>query len=139
MSKGHKRLSVIGQPAPKRERADARLNRKRILAATRKLLESQPIDEICMDAVAAEAGVGKGTLYRRFESRAALCMALLDDDTKGLQDRVIAGLGLPEAATSLARIERFLPELFELVYANRKMLVEANRNRCALYDHPGHA
>ena len=31
-----------------------------------------------MDALAAEAGVGKGTVFRRFESREGLMAALLD-------------------------------------------------------------
>ena len=35
-----------------------------------------------MDDVAAAAGVGKGTLFRRFGSRAGLMMVLLDEDEK---------------------------------------------------------
>ena len=35
-----------------------------------------------MDDIAAAAGVGKGTLFRRFGSRAGLMMVLLDEDEK---------------------------------------------------------
>ena len=33
-----------------------------------------------MDDIAAEAGVGKGTLFRRFGSRSGLMLVLLDED-----------------------------------------------------------
>jgi AcrR family transcriptional regulator len=44
-----------------------------------------------MDAVAAEAGVGKGTLFRRFGDRAGLAVALLDERERDLQAAVLSG------------------------------------------------
>jgi AcrR family transcriptional regulator len=82
-----RRLLIVGQSAPEaaRERADAARNRERILTAARRLLGRRPIHEICMDEVAREAGVGKGTVYRRFADRSSLCHALLDDSERTLQ------------------------------------------------------
>ena len=44
-----------------------------------------------MDAIAAEAGVGKGTLFRRFGDRAGLALALLHEHTVVLQENMIRG------------------------------------------------
>jgi polyketide synthase 12 len=44
-----------------------------------------------MDGLAERAGVGKGTVFRRFGSRAGMFQALLDDDEREFQERVLAG------------------------------------------------
>ena len=49
-----------------KERADAARNRRRILTAARLLVERNGADAVTMDDVATAAGVGKGTLFRRF-------------------------------------------------------------------------
>ena len=61
-------LPVSGRP---RERSDAARNRELILAAARRLFDEEGPAAVSMDRVAEEAGVGKGTLYRRFGDRAA--------------------------------------------------------------------
>lgn len=58
-------------------RADARRNRELILqAALAELTEKAPDKPLSLDAVASRAGVGPGTLYRRFATREALVEAL---------------------------------------------------------------
>ena len=54
------------------ERADAARNRTRILCAAERLFAERGAGCVSMDEVAEAAGVGKGTLFRRFGSRAAL-------------------------------------------------------------------
>ena len=76
------------QPA---ERADAARNRRRILAAAEKLFELNGVSCTSMDAIAAEAGVGKGTLFRRFGDRATLAAAVLDQSERDLQDAILTG------------------------------------------------
>ena len=44
-----------------------------------------------MEAVACEAGVGKGTLFRRFGDRASLFHALIDDRERDFQEAFIRG------------------------------------------------
>ncbi|HWI72544.1 MAG TPA: TetR/AcrR family transcriptional regulator [Baekduia sp.] len=80
----------VGVPA-ERERADARRNRERILCATARLIEEKGIDCMSMDDVAAEAGVGKGTLYRRFGDRSSLLRALISEPEQAFQDALIRG------------------------------------------------
>ena len=79
-------------PAPaERERADARRNRERILCAAARLIERDGIECVSMDDVAAEAGVGKGTLYRRFGDRSSLLRALVSEPEQAFQDSCIRG------------------------------------------------
>jgi AcrR family transcriptional regulator len=51
----------------------------------------QGADKLTMDALAQRAGVGKGTVFRRFRSRAGIFHALLDDDERVFQERVLFG------------------------------------------------
>jgi AcrR family transcriptional regulator len=73
------------------ERADAARNRERILCAARRLFEERGAENVSMDEIAESAGVGKGTLFRRFGSRAALARQLLDEQDKALQEGFIRG------------------------------------------------
>lgn len=41
-----------------------------------------------MEQIAATAGVGKGTLYRRYPDVASIATALLDEHERALQDRL---------------------------------------------------
>ncbi|HEY2766451.1 MAG TPA: helix-turn-helix domain-containing protein [Pseudonocardiaceae bacterium] len=60
-------------------RADARRNRDQIIAAARAIFAAQGPD-VPMEEVAREAGVGVGTLYRRFPDREALIRAVARDN-----------------------------------------------------------
>src|SRR5262245_47222458 len=88
VDKGVVDLELMRTPPP-RERADAARNRARVLAAAAELFGRLGVDSVSMDAVAAEAGVGKGTLFRRFGDKAGLAAALLDERERELQDAII--------------------------------------------------
>jgi AcrR family transcriptional regulator len=76
---------------PPRERADAARNRRHLLATARAMLAEQEADRLTMDALAERAGLGKGTVFRRFGTRAGIFQALLDDDERDFQQQVISG------------------------------------------------
>jgi AcrR family transcriptional regulator len=138
--RGGARLPVAEQPAAPRERADAARNRERILKAARRLMRRKPLDSICMDAIAEEAGVGKGTLYRRFPDRAALAHALLDEDARELQDRALAGFELGPTAPRVEHALTLLGALFDFALDHSAVLLAANaQHRGARYDHPAYA
>ena len=77
--------------APRAERADAVRNRRHLLVTARGMLASQGADTLTMDALAEQAGLGKGTVFRRFGTRAGIFQALLDDDERAFQEQVLAG------------------------------------------------
>lgn len=84
-------LPLTAAPAAPAERADAARNRRRILCAAAELFEERGVEHVSMDDVAERAGVGKGTLYRRFGDKAGLALALLDEDDRRLQEGMIRG------------------------------------------------
>ena len=73
------------------ERRDAARNRELLLEAAQRLVEHCGVDGVTMDAVASEAGGGKGPVFRRFGSRAGLMTALLDHSEARWQGQVISG------------------------------------------------
>lgn len=74
-----------------KERADAARNRRAILEATLRLLAEEGADAITMDRVAAAAGVGKGTIFHRFGSRAGLLHELIAVGAIELMEAVKSG------------------------------------------------
>ena len=82
---------VLSLGAPHSERADAVRNRLRLLATAREMLAEQGADTLTMDALAERAGLGKGTVFRRFGTRAGIFHALLDDDERVFQEQVLSG------------------------------------------------
>lgn len=119
-------LPVVGQPEAPRERADAVRNRARILAAARAMLRRMPADALCMDALCAEANVGKGTLYRRFVDKAALLHALLDEDERLLQEDVQAAFqGGARGAQARVQLRELLEKLHRFVVEHADLLAAA--------------
>jgi AcrR family transcriptional regulator len=82
-------LPVIGSEP--NERSDAARNRRKVLEAASRLFECRGAANVSMEAVAAEAGVGKGTLFRRFGDRASLARAVLEQHEIELQNGMIRG------------------------------------------------
>jgi AcrR family transcriptional regulator len=107
-------LPVLG--APVRERADAARNRIRVLEAAEKLFAERGVDAVTMDDVAGAAGVGKGTLYRRFGDKGGLAMALLDQRERELQERILTGPPpLGPGAGPADRLGAFIEAYLELL------------------------
>jgi AcrR family transcriptional regulator len=96
-------------------RSDAERNRQRVLAAAAELFATEGV-EASLEEVAARAGVGVGTVYRRFGDREGLIDALFEDQI----DEVAA---LAERALELddpwAGLELFLRESTALSVADR--------------------
>jgi AcrR family transcriptional regulator len=93
-------------PEGVRLRADARLNRDRILAAARDAFVERGAD-VPLEEIAARAGVGIATLYRRFPDRTALQRAVaLDVLTRIGQEARAAIAEEPDAFSALVRYMR---------------------------------
>ncbi|MFS8197748.1 TetR/AcrR family transcriptional regulator [Streptomyces sp. CWNU-52B] len=89
-------------------RADAARNRARLLEAATVLVEKHGAAGVTMEAVAAAASVGKGTVFRRFGDRTGLLMALLDHSAKQLQAALLSGPPpLGPGAPPVERLEAF--------------------------------
>ena len=67
-------------------RADAKRNYERLVTAARKVFDQEG-GGASMEAIAKEAGVGVGTLYRHFPKRIDVVEAVYVDDVDELDDR----------------------------------------------------
>lgn len=76
-------------------RVDAELNRQRIVAAAAAAFAESGID-VPMDEVARRAGVGVGTLYRRYPSRADLIAAAFEAKMTAYADAARTALADPD-------------------------------------------
>jgi len=74
---------ALEPPAPWRER-----KRRHILEAASRVFAERDYHSVSMDQVARRARVGKGTLYRYFDSKEDLYLALLDSALLLLTDRL---------------------------------------------------
>jgi AcrR family transcriptional regulator len=112
----------------RRERADAAANRRRILDAARRLLREQGAEGLTMQAVATEAGVGKGTVFHRFGDRDGLTAALIDDYMRVFQDEFLHGdPPLGPGAPPRERLEAFFSELVDRQVAHLELALAAER------------
>ena len=99
-------LPVVSWEAPRAERADAARNRARLIATARQMLAEVGADKLTMDALAERSGVGKGTVFRRFGTRAGIFRALLDEGERAFQERVLSGP--PPLGPGAAPLERLI-------------------------------
>jgi AcrR family transcriptional regulator len=124
-------------PQERALRADAARNRAKITeAATRQITAYGP--EVPMEAIAADAGVAVGTLYRHFPTKSDLVKAVVDASLEDMRleaaaaaDRVEAGGRAFEEFTAFARL------VMENAASN-KAVKAAARELGAEYDAAGH-
>ena len=116
------------------ERGDAARNRALLLDAARRLIAERGADAVTMDDIAVAAGVGKGTVFRRFGSRAGLMMVLLDEDEQAMQQAFMFGPPpLGPDAPPLDRLVAFGRERLRFVNTHRELLSAANRDPQSRY------
>lgn len=108
---------------PRRERADAVRNRRAILAATEDLLTRYRPDQVSVERIAAAAGVGKGTVFHRFGSRAGLMIELMQERATVLAKAVAEGPPpLGPGAPARERLTAFLDAVFDMVGRNKGLM-----------------
>jgi AcrR family transcriptional regulator len=135
MSDGSAGLAVTDS-APA-ERGDAARNRALLLDAARRLIAERGADAVTMDDVAAAAGVGKGTLFRRFGSRAGLMIVLLDEDETAEQRAFMFGPPpLGPGAPPLQRLLAYGRERLRFSWDHRALLSDAGRDPQTRFNAP---
>ncbi|MFJ9758036.1 TetR/AcrR family transcriptional regulator [Streptomyces sp. NPDC101149] len=93
---------------PTQLRADAARNRTRLLEVAERLAAERGITNVTMEDIACGAGVGKGTVFRRFGDRAGLLVELLSHQEEKLQAALISGPPpLGPGASAVERLRAF--------------------------------
>ena len=124
---------------PSGERRDAAESRRRVLGAARELFSERGVDAVSMHEVGRAAGVGQGTLYRRFEHKGALCLALLFEGVERLYERArmreeAGGPALEQLMGLLEDLARFNEENAPLLGAIRDSVGGGRRSE--MYRNP---
>lgn len=106
-------------------RADARRNRDRIVAAARELFTERGAD-VPMEEIARHAGVGVGTLYRRFPDRTALHREVARHTAGLLRD--LATSALEEETDAWSALRRYAERTCTLRLGPLKPVVDPEVN-----------
>ncbi|WP_394618257.1 TetR/AcrR family transcriptional regulator [Lentzea sp. JNUCC 0626] len=118
------RIPLIGPEV--RLRADAVRNRALLLDAAARIAADRGAAAITMESVAAEAGVGKGTVSRRFGDRNGLLRALLDHAEIQFQEAFLSGPPpLGPDADAASRLRAFGPALLRHEHAHLDLYLAA--------------
>jgi AcrR family transcriptional regulator len=121
---GDRTLPLAGRPPA--TRTDALASRRKILRAAAELVRARGVASLTMNEVAAAAGVGVGTVYRRFQDRAGLVYALIDQREREFQAAFLGGPPpLGPGAPPGRRIRAFLHALADRTEEQTELLVLA--------------
>jgi len=123
----------------KAERRDAAANRQLILETAEALFADRGVANVNMADIAQAAGVGKGTLYRRFTSKAELCLGLMDEQMVNFQNEMLAQFRrmTDGEVPYLTQLEFFLDALVAFTEVHAPLLCEVQR--AGLIQEPNHA
>ena len=115
-------MENLGRPL----RADAERNRRRILVAAAEVFAKRGLDA-GLDEIARHAGVGTGTVYRRFPDKALLIDALFESRIDSLLEVARTALTMPDAWDGLVH---FLETSIEMQQADRGLKELLFGERC---------
>ncbi|WP_330250970.1 TetR/AcrR family transcriptional regulator [Nocardia sp. NBC_00565] len=108
------------------ERADAARNRAKVLAAAAELFATRDPRTVTMDDIAKAAGVGRGTLYRRYPDKNSIAVALLDEHERALQEKLLRGAPpLGPGAAPAERLAAFYAAMVELLDGHADLVLGA--------------
>jgi len=116
------------QASPRPLRRDAELNRERIVAAAHDVFAESGF-EASMERVAHRAGVGVGTLYRRFPNKEGLAIAIMEmvsGRTRQLVDEVLRTASPAEGIFEFLRQCVAMPSSLRALVARSPRLAEAH-------------
>ena len=100
-----------------------------ILRTAERLFAERGVANVCMAEIAEAAGVGKGTLYRRFASKAELCLSLRDRQLSEFQAESLARFRRQTAGgvPYLTQLADFLEALVGFTDVHSPLLSEVER------------
>lgn len=104
------------------ERRDAAENRQRILDTASRLFEKNGVEQVSMNQIATEAGIGPGTLYRRYRNKGELCLDLIKDNVVLCFEQIEAYLEQNQTAPPGERLKGVLRLFIRLKESKAQLL-----------------
>ncbi|UTH16338.1 TetR/AcrR family transcriptional regulator [Macrococcus epidermidis] len=105
-----------------KQRSDAMHNKKRILETANRLFSANSISEVAMKQIATDCGIGQGTLYRHFSSKAEICQALMDE---AIEEMFVEIKKIQQTQLSDSeKVKEILHSFVTLISDNREKLEE---------------
>ncbi|ANY67186.1 hypothetical protein BBD42_12465 [Paenibacillus sp. BIHB 4019] len=82
-----------------------------IIEKARQLFNEHGVEAVNMHQIAKKAGIGQGTLYRRFPNKGALCMSVLDSQFEQFKSNTMRDLTEKAAQPVVIRLSAFIQSL----------------------------
>jgi AcrR family transcriptional regulator len=97
------------------ERRDAAERRQRILEVAQHLFAEHGVEAVSMHQIALAAGIGQGTLYRRYAHKGELCMDLVVERYERFAAEITTLLSQASTSPALERLEKVLAHMVRLL------------------------
>jgi AcrR family transcriptional regulator len=107
----------------RKERSDAAAHRRLILETARCLFSRHGVSEVSMHQIAKTAGIGQGTLYRRYAHKGDLCSDLMEDTGQRLLDEVEHDLADTDSRTPAERLGIVLDRIIDFIDEKCQFLI----------------
>ena len=85
----HREVTGTFRGRGRHERRDAAEHRQRILEVAQRLFAEHGVDAVSMHQIAMEAGIGQGTLYRRYRHKGELCVDLMHEQHEQFMEEIV--------------------------------------------------
>jgi len=104
------------------ERRDAAEHRQRILEVAQRLFVEHGVDAVSMHQIALAAGIGQGTLYRRYGHKGELCMDLLRERYERFVEEIATLLVARATSPALEQLDSVLAKCVALLEEHGTLL-----------------
>lgn len=104
------------------ERRDATKNRIHILKTAQALFDQYGIDKVSMHRIAKTAGIGQGTLYRKYNHKADLCFDLMKEHYITFKTETDSYLEGAKSTSVRERLEEVIKRVFSFLEDNLQWL-----------------
>lgn len=104
----HRELPEPFRVHERHERRDAAEHRQRILEVAAHLFAEHGVDAVSMHQIAMTAGIGQGTLYRRYAHKGELCIDLMRERNEQFMEEVAALCKPTPESPTLERLDNVL-------------------------------
>jgi AcrR family transcriptional regulator len=114
----------------RKERKDSIEHRRIILQEAQTLFTEYGVDSVTMHQIAKSAGIGQGTLYRRYAHKGELCQDLMMESSQRVCDEIKSYLDANQQLSEKERLTMFLELSLDFIESHSHWLVSIQAPTC---------